>query len=236
MEKLTLHKYFSLIYFISTYGIRLLFLVDQQTLKSVKKQLLLSLLLVCFGLSGYAQKFYPATLHYADGKTATYLVKVPLAGAFVVAKADEKGKKEKISSDLLKQVAVDGEEGEKIDYHFLPLNIAGKVKNKQWLQVLETGPVTLYGVGGSMMTTGPQRHKVEDVTYYARRTKEEAATFLGLDFVSGAMGVGVDKQFRKYAGEYFSDYQALATRIENKEFKISEVLLVIQEYNKWAKN
>lgn len=193
------------------------------------------MLLLCCSLSVYAQKFYPATLYYKDGKTATYFVKVPLSGPSVQAKAGEKGKKEKIDSELLKRVEVDVE-GEKVDYHYLLMNVAGRARNKQWLQVLEAGPVTLYGVGSSMMTTGPQRHKVEEVTYYARRTKEEAATFLGLDFVSGAMGVGVDKQFRKYAGEYFSDYKALAERIENKEFKISDAVLLVQEYNKWAKN
>lgn len=201
----------------------------------MKKQLLLVMLLLCCSLSIYAQKFYPATLYYKDGKTATYFVKVPLSGPSVQAKAGEKGKKEKIDSELLKRVEVDME-GEKVDYHYLLMNVAGKARNMQWLQVLEAGPVTLYGVGSSMIMPGTPRHKVEEVTYYARRTKEEAATFLGLDFVSGAMGVGVDKQFRKYAGEYFSDYKALAERIENKEFKISDAVLVVQEYNKWAIN
>ena len=201
----------------------------------MRKQLLLLLLILCCSCYSYAQKFYPATLYFKDGKTAKYLVKTPLSGEFVMAQAEEKGKKEKISSDLLKHVEEDVKDIGKVVSHYLPLNVAGKVKNTQWLQVLEEGSVTLYGLGGSMMTTGPQRHKVEDITYYARRKNEEAATFLGLDFVSGAMGVGVDKQFRKYAGEYFSDYPELAQRIENKEFKISEAVEVVQAYNTWAK-
>jgi hypothetical protein len=99
-----------------------------------------------------------------------------------------------------------------------------------------SGPVTLYGQGGEMgMMRAGAPHSVTDITFYARRNTEEHASYLGVHITSGAIPIGYNKQFRKFAGKYFSDYPALAERIDKKEFKVSEAVQVVEEYNKWAK-
>lgn len=202
----------------------------------MKKLFTLFLLLSCAVLNTYAQKYLPATLHFTDGRTAQMLVKAtPPAGNQVFAKADERAKKEKIPSEQLSQIIFDVEESDPVVYEQHPLNLAGRIKDKQWMQVLVNGPVTLYGQSGSMgMMRGGMPHTVTDITFYARRKTEEHASFLGVHITSGAMPIGYNLQFRKFASEYFSDNPELVARIENKEFKVSEAIQLVQEYNKRA--
>ena len=200
----------------------------------MKKLFTLFLLLGCAVLNTYAQKYLPATLHFTDGRTTQMLVKAtPPAGNKVIVKADESAKKEKILSEQLSKIIFEVEESDPVVYEQHPLTIAGRVRDKQWVQVLVSGPVSLYGQGGSMgMMRGGMPHTVTDITFYARRNTEEHASFLGVHITSGAMPIGYNKQFRKFAGEYFSDYPELVARIENKEFKVSEAIQLVQEYNK----
>lgn len=160
----------------------------------------------------------------------------PPSGKKVVVKANEDAKKEKIASELLKQIVFEVEESDPVIYEMHSLDLAGRIRDKQWVQVMLNGPVTLYGQGGemSMMRAGAP-HSVTDITFYARRNTEEHASFLGVHITSGAMPIGYNKQFRKFAGKYFSDYPALAERIDKKEFKVSDAVQVVEEYNKWAK-
>lgn len=181
----------------------------------------------------------PAILEYSDGHTAKMLVKTePPSGKYILAKADEDAKKEKIKSNLLERLIFEVEEEDDVVYEQHSSKLIKKVRDKHWMQVVINGPVSLYITASSMsMTRGnAMMHTVNDVTYYARRTDEDYATYIGMDFTSGAMGIGVDKHFRKYAGEYFSDYPELAERIENKEFKVSDVEKLVEEYNTWASN
>lgn len=80
---------------------------------------------------------------------------------------------------------------------------------------------------------GAFTHNVNDITFYAIRANEEAASYLGMYFTSGAMGINVNNTFRKLTSSYFADYPELVQRIENKEFKILEVPAVITAYNEW---
>lgn len=203
----------------------------------MKKQFTLFLFLLCCVLNGYAQKYLPATLHYTNGHTAKMLLKAaPPEGKSVTAKADEKAKKEKIASELLTKIVFDVEDSDPVVYEQHSLDLAGRIRDKQWVQVLVNGPTFLYGQGGSMgMMRAGMPHSVTDVTFYARRSTEVHASFLGVHITSGAMPIGYNKQFRKFAGKYFSDSPELLERIENKEFKVSEAIQLVQEYNKLTK-
>ncbi|WP_152425176.1 hypothetical protein [Nafulsella turpanensis] len=182
-----------------------------------------------------AQKYLPATLHYTDGSIVKMLLKAtPPDGKKVTAKASEEANKEKIDSELLSKIIFEEETGPVV-YERHALNFGGRVKDKQWVQVLASGPATLYGQGGAMgMMRAGFAHTVTDVTFFAKRTSEENPSFLGVHITSGAMPIGYNKQFRKFAGKYFSDYPALAERIDNKEFKVSDALMVVNIYNQWA--
>lgn len=202
----------------------------------MKKLFTLLLLLSCAILHASAQKYLPATVHFTDGRSVQMLVKArPPAGKKVTVRADKGAKKEKILSEQLRQIIFEVAESDPVVYEQHPLKLAGRLKDKQWVQVLVSGAVTLYGQGGSMgMMRGGMPHTITDITFYARRPTEEHASCLGVHITSGAMPIGYNKQFRKFAGEYFSDDPALAARIKNKEFKVSEAIQLVQEYNKRA--
>lgn len=200
----------------------------------MKKQITFLLFFSCFFLSGYAQKYSPATLCFADGKTSKVLLKYTLTTKdFVVVKAAKKAKKQKIQCDLLKQIIYDVPQGEPVIFERPALWTGKKVLTKQWVRIFISGPVTLYGQD-SRMIMGHLNYR-GDMTYFARRTNDEQASYLGVDFAQGIVGIGVNKHFRKYAAEYFSDYSKLVQQIEDEEFGISDIVLVVQEYNKWAK-
>jgi hypothetical protein len=202
------------------------------------KKLFGLILLLFIITTARAEDFQPAKLQFADGKEKTGLIKVSsIQEVNLVYKASEKADKEKIKLDELSRIIIPQKEGEAAEYvpeYFInPMN-GKKSKDPVWVQVLLKGPATLYAQGGGMMTTrGGQAHQVTDVTFYIKRTGEEGGTWVGAYFTSGAMGINIDKTFRKHAGKYFADYPELATRIENKEFKILEVPAVVEEYNKW---
>jgi hypothetical protein len=203
----------------------------------MKKLCTLFLFLICCVVNSYGQKYLPATLHYNDGHSAKVLLRAtPPSGKKVVAKASEDAKKEKIASELLKQIVFEVEDSEPVIYEMHSLDLAGRIRDKQWVQVMASGAITLYGQGGEMgMMRAGAPHSVTDITFYARRNTEEHASYLGAHITPGAIPIGYNKQFRKFAGRYFSDYPALAERIDNKEFKVSDAIQVVEEYNKWAK-
>lgn len=78
------------------------------------------------------QKYLPATLYYADGQTASMLLKAtPPEGKFVVAKANEQAKKEKIASELLTKIIFEVDEHDPVTYEQHSLDLAGRIKDKQ---------------------------------------------------------------------------------------------------------
>jgi hypothetical protein len=201
------------------------------------KKLFGLILLLFIITTARAEDFEPAKLQFADGKERTGLIKVSsIQEMKLVFKASEKADKEKISLDELSRIIIPQKEGEAVEYvpvYHVTLG-GGKSKSPMWVQVLVKGPVTLYAKGGSMMTKGGANfHEVNDVMFLTKRDGEEAATWVGTYFTSGAIGINVNKTFRKHAGKYFADYPELATRIENKEFEILQLPAVVEEYNKW---
>jgi hypothetical protein len=110
-------------------------------------------------------------------------------------------------------------------------------KNRMWLQVMVKGPATLYALSSTMVTSrgGNFGHQVSDVFFYAKRSGEEAASFVGHHFVQGAIGLNTAQLFKKHAGTYFADYAALAAKIENRDYKVTDVVAVVDDYNRWKK-
>lgn len=198
---------------------------------------LITLLLFIVTLSASAKNFFPGQLVFSDGNIRKGWIKVPESRSdkYIFIKATEKDTKEKISSDVLKSIIFDGENGEEaVEYTRVYTFSATNKKSSQpyWLEVLVKGHATLYATGGATLTSrGGGRHAVSDVTYYAQRSNEEAASYLGMDIVKGAIGVGVHAQFKKYAGAYFSDNQSIVKKIENKEYKIRDLIALVNEYN-----
>jgi hypothetical protein len=190
-----------------------------------------------FSTTIFAQDFQQATITFKDGKEKTGLVKASSVGTYnIIFKPTESGSKEKISSNELSRIVFPQKDAEPALYEpVYLLTITGKKsKEPTWLQKLMDGPVSLYCSGGRMsFQRGAFTHNVNDITFYAIRKDEEAASNLGVYFTSGAMGININNNFRKLASAYFADYPELVKRIENKEFKILEVPAVITAYNEW---
>ncbi|MBJ6118883.1 hypothetical protein JAO76_11805 [Pontibacter sp. BT310] len=140
----------------------------------------------------------------------------------IVFKATESGSKEKISSDGLSRIVFPQKDGEPALYESVYLKTITGKKSKEpaWLQKLMDGPATLY-CGGARMSfqQGSFTHNVTDISFYAIRANEEAASSLSVYFTSGAVGININNTFRKLASAYFADYPELVKRIEAKEFK-----------------
>lgn len=185
-----------------------------------------------------AQEFQPAKLQFSDGQEKTGLIKVSsIQEGKLIYKASLEAGREKISLNEVARVIVNPEGAEPVEFvkeHAI-LPLTGKpLKDPMWVQVLVKGPATLYVRGGGMMTrSGGFHHEVTDVMFYAKREGEAGASWVGMKFTSGAVGINENKNFRKYAGRYFADYPELAARIENKEFEVMELPAVAEEYNKW---
>lgn len=200
------------------------------------KKLLTTTLAICLSFSVLlAQKYHPATLQMKDGSVREALMEFPPSHhKYFFVKSNEDAKKEKISEAEVEKVEFpDSENGSVYEFARVHSVRMGRVsKNPYWMLKVEDGPASLYLVGSSMMTGGANFHKVTDMSYYVMREGEKGATWIGTEFVSGAIGLGVDKQFRKYSSEYFSDRPDLVERIQNKEWEINQALELIKEYNK----
>lgn len=188
----------------------------------------------------YGQQFQPAKLVYTSGKTSTGLVKVPQSGGdkYVVVKADKSAPKEKISSEEISRIVFTPEGEEPVEYAWEYTVMNGKQsKSPMWLQVMVKGPATLYALSSTMVTSrgGNFGHQVSDVFFYAKRSGEKAVTFVGHHFVQGAIGLNTAQLFKKHAGAYFADYAALAAKIENRDYKVTDVVAVVDDYNLWKK-
>ncbi len=204
----------------------------------MKKALLLVWLLSSVVV--YGEQFHPAKLVFTNGKTSNSLVKIPASGGdkYILIKASESAGKEKISSEELSKITFTPKDSDPVEYVREYTAVNGRQsKNPLWLQVVEKGPVTLYALGSSMMTSrgGSFGHQVSDVTFYAKRANEQAATFVGQYFTQGAMSLNAGQLFRKHAGTYFADCATLAAKIENKEYKVTDMLAVVNDYNRWKK-
>jgi hypothetical protein len=198
---------------------------------------LFTLVLMLFSTTVFAQDFQQATITFKDGKEKSGLVKSSTVGmGNIIFRASESGSKEKISSNELSRIVFPQKDAEPALYEpvYLKTLTGKKSKEPTWLQKLMDGPASLYCSGGRMsFQQGGFNHNVNDITFYAIRVNEEAASHLGAYFTSGAIGININNHFRKMASAYFADYPELVKRIEAKEFKILEVPAVITAYNDW---
>ncbi|OKL41019.1 hypothetical protein [Pontibacter flavimaris] len=195
---------------------------------------LFTLVLLFCGTIVFAQDFQQANVLFADGKELTGLVKASSVGEkSIMYRAAEAGSKnEKISSSELSRIyfTLDSAAYEPV---YLMFN-GKKRKEPTWAQKLMEGPVSLYAKGSRMsFQRSGFNHNVDDISFFTKRTDEAGASMVGMYFSSGAIGINVNRTFRKLAGEYFADYPELAARIENKEFEILEIPAVVTAYNEW---
>lgn len=75
--------------------------------------------------------------------------------------------------------------------------------------------------------------EISSINFYAKRANEDGATFVGQYTTQGAIMIGENMLFKKHAAKYFADNTALVAKIENKDYKITDIVAVVNEYNQW---
>lgn len=104
-------------------------------------------------------------------------------------------------------------------------------KTKSWLEVKNSGYVTLY-FGFQRGINTPNMN-----LWYCLRKDETVAYFISMKYSGGlVMTVGTGSEFVKNASFYFSDYPDLVSKIQSKEYKFNDLSTIVDVYNKWKEN
>ena len=86
------------------------------------------------------------------------------------------------------------------------------------------GPMA--GGGGSIYTNVD----VSDTFWYCLRPGEDVATMISWTFNTQ---INKNNVFRKNAQKYFKDSPGLSNKIKNRDYKHSDIIQVVEDYNSW---
>ena len=150
----------------------------------------------------------------------------------------ENNDKTQIKLEDIKTLTVINEYGNTV-YESVKCYYRKKIEKKpKLLRVVLKGYLSLYyhefvvHIGGNYPGLGGGMQGINNSFVYGIREGEEAATMLS-DVMQGQ--VNPNAHFRYHAPKYFSDYPELAKKIEDKEYKYSDIYQVALEYNNWKK-
>lgn len=148
-----------------------------------------------------------------------------------------KKKKMSLKGDKYFQTKVDyielNKSKEKVVYKVVPVsNGALKAKNRKTLRVfakvLADAQVKVYVTFTQVESKLPVANF--KYLYYCQREGEKLPTLIGLDRTGAVISFNEKGGFSKLASEYFSDAPKLAKRIKSKEFKVTDILKVVDLY------
>jgi hypothetical protein len=102
-------------------------------------------------------------------------------------------------------------------------------KRKFWMAIVKDGYMTLY-YGKQPISNGPSQN-----IWYCKKTDDPAAYYIVSAAAPGYMTIsfGYEQTFTKNASEYFKNYEELAEKIKNSEYKFKDLLLIVDLYNEW---
>jgi hypothetical protein len=209
----------------------------------MKKYILYSIifLMIITANNLFAQKFLNGLIVFKDGKVLKGLVEYPsnFKTSNISFKENETAKQQEFLSEEIKTVSVK-ESGQDFEFdrgtYYEELTFRGKVESKErWLVVLIKGKATLYTVAAKTVKikNGKLSFTNSDVvTYYIKRESEKVAS----DIAANMSGItaGLNEDFRNRASKYFEDCPELVKKINNGKLKISDIFVVVEEYNNWA--
>lgn len=211
------------------------------------KKIILIVIAVLFSTIGHA-KFIQAVLYMEDGtKKAGLAEMVENGDSKVIFKTDEKAKKEKIASDVIKKIEYTDGENEFLAERFY-LTSAGafsgkfsKSKEKKWFYILydrdiKIGCVDFAGTMQYNAVKGKTSGQSGDTTYFFGKKKSDELYF---GFLKSNAGIAVHTEtgsnIKKMSKEAFAGCQKLINAIEKEDFKTKtalEQLIRIFERNK----
>ncbi len=104
-------------------------------------------------------------------------------------------------------------------------------KNKSWLEVKNSGYVTLY-YGYQPGINSPNLN-----LWYCKSQDETVAYFISMKYSGGlVLTIGTESDFVKNASFYFNDYPELANKIITKELNFNDLSTIVDIYNNWKEN
>jgi len=175
----------------------------------------------------------PATIHFHDGtQVEGFLRPFAVASQRVELRAERGGRAERFESrDIASIRFFDDEEDAYAILVFRPwIRAVGATRQQSahWVNVLITGPVTLYRFtvtqrqGGATFITD---------SYLARRENEDVLTLITM--VNRGATVFGRSHLVALGWQYFESYPELAERIQNREFNntSADIRAIIHEYN-----
>lgn len=181
-------------------------------------------------IASFASSYYKGTIVFVDGKSKTGLVESILSD-YVLFKASENAKEEKIESSLLKSVLIQGKD-EVREYYYVKMYLGWgqkKISDPAWLKVVEKGTATLFVNNTSMRGSIYTTTKANFSDYYIIRDGEPAAKM-----IANISTLNNNQTFRAKAPLYFEDYPELAAKIKSKEYTWKDLQVVVKEYNSWS--
>lgn len=202
----------------------------------MKKFILPLLLILCFSANSFAaDHYYKASVYLKDGSVKQGLATdvMEKTGEFVVFKATEKAKDEKIESNLIKRLVYTISD-EKYELVYTKVYAGWKqveIKGPIWLQVVKKGTATLFVTttvfvpAATNTTTGTATFH----DYYIIRDGEPAAKLYAT-----ISTLNNNQTFKAKAPLYFADYPELAEKIKNKTYTWKNLEEVVDIYNQWA--
>lgn len=103
-------------------------------------------------------------------------------------------------------------------------------KNEGWMCRVINGKASLYLYGQQY---GFKKDKMfvnkGEVRYYAMRKGEDVPSLIGID--TQGFQAGYSSYFRNLASNYFSNNNEIKSKIENKEYSVKEIELLINDFN-----
>lgn len=189
-----------------------------------------------FHLTVSAEKFYTATIVFADGHKADGLVTLPEkpTDETIRYKENEDAKAVKYKSEELAKLIFPESNGNSIEYERVTAQKRPNTTKTMifWLQVARRGFTTLYfGDFKVAMATGGGMIVGSYRCWFAVREGETYASMVS------QQGYATDNAFfRQHASEYFKDDAGLAAKINDKVYKREDIYKVLDEYNEWKES
>ncbi|WP_320815077.1 hypothetical protein [Flavobacterium sp.] len=187
-------------------------------------------------------KFSEITVTLNDGQVKSGKIKHPYDLNKKIEIILASGEKVKIDNLLVKQVVIKHESGfnltfQNVTYYASKLRLNYKISKKPKLMlVVMKELLTIYfdnGVSYTNMSANGLITSTNYNNYYAFREGEEAA-YLISGYVNGQLNPNV--LFKTFASKYFEDYPELSKKIEDKEYKYTDIITVCVEYINWKKS
>lgn len=184
-----------------------------------------------------AENFDNGKIILNDGKILTGLVEIYLNNDFINFKSSENSEPKKIATETIKTIIYleDDKKTTTVEYDRIKVYLGWKqtkISDFVWCQVVERGIATLYVINsemqGSIYIEKAGTAGFHD--YFIMRESEPAAKM-----IANISTANNNQTFRAKAPIYFSDFPELARKIESKEYTWKDLVPVVQEYNKWAK-